>query len=66
MFGMLTSLAVKFTWSRIAQYVVDKIISGFSATQKYILFYFCLDMFQTVDHHQTIFTKKQVLLMKVL
>jgi hypothetical protein len=38
----------------------NKIVSGFSQTQQYILFYVYLDMFRSTDHHQASFTKLRI------
>jgi len=39
----------------------NKIVSGFSETQQYILFYFYLDdMFHSIDHHQAIITTVRI------
>ena len=45
----------------VGNYVKDnKIVSGFTQTQQYILFYFYLDIFRSLDHHQAIFTKLRI------
>jgi len=35
----------------------NKIVYGFSQTQQYILFYLCLDMLRSIDHHQALCAK---------
>jgi hypothetical protein len=38
----------------------NKIIFSFSQTQQYILFYFCLDMLRSINHHLAIITKLRI------